>query len=114
MNIGSSGSGSNPSTASDMSVETRPKQVTVKHPESNKPKPTTKKTKPIQADLDVIKEFARCRDENIKVLDLSKSSITLIPPSVKDCTSLTEIYLYGEHKIMAFHLLYIFGYCFNS
>ena len=41
----------------------RPKVVTVKHPESNKPKPTVKKNKPIQADLDVAKEFARCKEE---------------------------------------------------
>jgi leucine-rich repeat protein SHOC2 len=37
--------------------------VTVKHPESNKPKPTVKKNKPIQADLDVAKEFSRCKEE---------------------------------------------------
>lgn len=41
----------------------RPKVVTVKHPESNKPKPTVKKNKPIQADLDVAKEFNRCKEE---------------------------------------------------
>ena len=41
----------------------RPKVVTVKHPESNKPKPTVKKNKPIQADLDVAKEFTRCKEE---------------------------------------------------
>jgi len=46
-----------------MPPETRPKMVTVKHPESNKPKPTTKKSKPIQADQDVIKALQRCRDE---------------------------------------------------
>ena len=39
--------------------------VTVKHPESNKPKPTIKKNKPIQADLDVAKEFTRCKEEGI-------------------------------------------------
>lgn len=83
-------------TSSDMPVESRPKQVFIKHPESNKPKPTAKKNKPIQADLDVLKEFIRCRDENIQILDLSKSSITLIPSTVRDCTSLTEFYLYGN------------------
>lgn len=47
-----------------MPPETRPKMVTVKHPESNKPKPTTKKiVKNIQADQDVIKALQRCRDE---------------------------------------------------
>jgi leucine-rich repeat protein SHOC2 len=54
---------------------TRPKVVTVKHPESNKPKPTVKKNKPIQADLDVAKEFIKCREEGSRRLDLSKSSV---------------------------------------
>ena len=46
----------------------RPKVVTVKHPESNKPKPTVKKNKPIQADLDVAKEFIRCKEEGEKLI----------------------------------------------
>ena len=54
----------------------KPKMVTVKHPESNKPKPTVKKIKPIQADLDVAKEFTKCREEGIQRLDLSKSSVS--------------------------------------
>ena len=56
----------------------KPKMVTVKHPESNKPKPTTKKNKPIQADLDVLKEFTKCKEEGITRLDLSKSSVSII------------------------------------
>lgn len=74
----------------------RPKVVTVKHPESNKPKPTVKKNKPIQADLDVTKEFLRCREEGFKRLDLSKSNITLLPATVRDLTHLSELYLYGN------------------
>lgn len=93
---GSSVAGGSSSSNSDMPAEIRPKMVTVKHPESNKPKPTTKKGKAIQADVDVIKEFQRCKEEGIQRLDLSKSSITIIPPSVKDCTSLIEFYLYGN------------------
>lgn len=85
------GSGSN-----DPVEVVRPKVVTVKHPESNKPKPTAKKGKALQADVDVTKELQRCRDENIKRLDLSKSSITIIPQSVKECTHLVEFYLYGN------------------
>ena len=42
-----------------MSDPPRPKMVTVKF-DQNKPKPTTKKTKPIQAEVDVGKEFNRC------------------------------------------------------
>lgn len=56
----------------------RPKMVTVKHPESNKPKPTVKKNKPIQADLDVAKEFTKCKDEQLHRLDLSKSSVSAL------------------------------------
>jgi len=60
-----------------MSESTRtPKTVTVKHPESNKLKPTAKKNKPIQADLDVAKEFIKCKDEGARRLDLSKSSVS--------------------------------------
>src|SRR5271156_628808 len=57
------------------SKDPKPKVVTVKHPESNKPKPTVKKNKPIQADLDVAKEFTKCKDEQLLRLDLSKSSV---------------------------------------
>ena len=75
----------------------RPKVVTVKHPESNKPKPTVKKSKqPIQADLDVTKEFVRCKDEGLTRLDLSKSNITHLPPTLRDLTHLSELYLYGN------------------
>lgn len=52
----------------------RPKVVTVKHPESNKPKPTVKKNKPIQADLDVAKEFNRCKEEGL--LSPSRNNIS--------------------------------------
>lgn len=52
----------------------RPKVVTVKHPESNKPKPTVKKNKPIQADLDVAKEFARCKEEGTVAMSTFSST----------------------------------------
>lgn len=65
----SGGSLAGPETSS------RCKTVTVKHPESNKPKPTTKKNKPIQADLDVTKEFTKCKEDGLQRLDLSKSSV---------------------------------------
>uniref|UniRef100_T1H3L8 Leucine-rich repeat protein soc-2 homolog n=1 Tax=Megaselia scalaris TaxID=36166 RepID=T1H3L8_MEGSC len=75
----------------------RPKVVTVKHPESNKAKPTIKKSKPIQADQDVIKCLQRCsEDDTIKRLDLAKSSITVVPSSIKECVHLTEVYLYSN------------------
>lgn len=74
------------------------KQVTVQTSSSNKPKPTTKKPNKQnkQADLDVAREFQRCIDNNEDRLDLSKQNITMIPPSVKDCTTLGELYLYSN------------------
>lgn len=60
-----------------MPPETRPKMVTVKHPESNKPKPTTKKiVKNIQADQDVIKALQRCRDEGKDKFPKNSSTIS--------------------------------------
>ena len=54
----------------------RPKVVTVKMAESNKAKPTsTKKARPVQSDIDLSKEFTRCREEGTKRLDLSKSNV---------------------------------------
>lgn len=41
----------------------RPKVVTVKHPESNKPKPTSKKGKPLQLDQTVLKALHNCKNE---------------------------------------------------
>lgn len=121
----SGGAGSGGESSSQEKVV---KVVTVKHPESNKLKPTAKKGKAIQvsksktggcpgetwptiilksipcssqpksfqADVDVTKELQRCREENIKRLDLSKSSITVIPQTIKECTHLCELYLYGN------------------
>lgn len=87
--------GSAASSSSNMPPQV--KQVTVKHPDSNKPKPTTKKpNKPLQADLDVAREFQRCIDNNEDRMDLSKQNITMIPASVKDCTALGELYLYSN------------------
>ncbi|KAL3248287.1 hypothetical protein MRX96_056551 [Rhipicephalus microplus] len=107
----------------------RPKQVTVTHPGTTKPKPTSKKKGSIQADLlyaqchsssqrimagvkfkmdewlnnlsnkvktDVSKELCRCRDQGATRLDLSKSSITVLPSSVRELSHLEEFYLYGN------------------
>ncbi|KAG8172535.1 hypothetical protein JTE90_024917 [Oedothorax gibbosus] len=74
----------------------RPKQVTITHPGTNKAKRTSKKKGSIQADLDVAKEFLRCKEEASTRLDLSKSSISILPSSVKELTHLTEFYLYGN------------------
>lgn len=76
----------------------RPKMVTVKHPESNKPKPTAKKSKPIQADLDVGKEFIKCKEEGIKRLDLSKSSVSLAKVTTSGCLIIKLCYLGLGHS----------------
>ncbi|KAG1667911.1 Leucine-rich repeat protein soc-2 [Nymphon striatum] len=77
----------------------RPKQVTVTQPGTNKAKPTSKKKGSIQADLDVSKEFSKCREDAAKTLDLTKSSITVLPSSVKELIHLEEFYLYGNKLI---------------
>lgn len=78
----------------------RPKQVTVTHPGTSKAKPTTTRKKhSLQADLDVEKEFQRCKDEGSTRLDLTKCSITSLPISVKDLSHLAEFYLY-QNKLV--------------
>ena len=91
----------------------RPKTVTVKVDE-NKPKPTTKKNKPIQADLDVAKEFLRCRDEGSHRLDLSKANVSVFRTLLL-CLSLILLsdasWLLGSAQminLLVFFVLYFF------
>jgi leucine-rich repeat protein SHOC2 len=58
-------------------ADIKPKTVTVSLPEKNKQYTTGKKNRPIQAELDVSKEFLKCRDDGCERLDLSKSSVSL-------------------------------------
>lgn len=72
------------------------KQVTVKL-DAKQSKPTnTKKNNKSQPDVDLNKEFIRARDEGITRLNLSKNNITIIPPSIKECSHLVELYIYGN------------------
>ena len=72
------------------------KQVTVKL-DAKQSKPTnTKKNNKSQPDVDLNKEFIRARDEGILRLNLSKNNITIIPPLIKECQHLVELYLYGN------------------
>lgn len=90
-------SGEDPST-SQPSV--RPKQVTITHPGTSKAKPaTTRKKHSLQADLDVDKEFQRCKEEQAERLDLTKCSLTTLPSSVKELTHMKEFYLY-QNKLV--------------
>lgn len=60
-----------------------------------RPNPATGARKK-SGNAEVAKELAKCRDENATRLDLSKRSIHLLPPSVKELTLLTELYLYSN------------------
>ena len=81
-------------------LSVRPKQVMIHHPGQAKAKPTTTRKKhSLQADLDVDKEFQRCRDEGATRLDLTKCSLTTLPASVKELTHLVEFYLY-QNKLV--------------
>lgn len=72
------------------------KKVTVKLGDAkNKPTNSKKNTKS-QPDVDLNKEFLRARDEGITRLNLSKNNITIVPPSIKECSHLVEVYLYGN------------------
>jgi leucine-rich repeat protein SHOC2 len=42
------------------------------------------------------REFAKCREENRTRLDLAKSNISYVPPSIRELTQLTELYLYSN------------------
>lgn len=49
------------SAANKRVVAAQARHVTVKHPESNKPKPTARRAKPHQAELDIGKELSKCK-----------------------------------------------------
>lgn len=73
------------------------KKVTVKLGDAKQTKPTnSKKNTKSQPDVDLNKEFLRARDEGISRLNLSKNNITIVPPSIKECSHLVELYLYGN------------------
>lgn len=77
------------------------KKVTVKLGDAKQTKPTnSKKNTKSQPDVDLNKEFLKARDEGISRLNLSKNNITIVPPSIKECSHLVELYLYGN-KISA-------------
>lgn len=87
-----------PASVGDSSVKV--KSVTIKHPGEKKPhKPPRVSKHPLQADLDVDKEFQRCKDEASTRLDLTKCSLTTLPTSVKELTHLVEFYLYQNKLI---------------
>ena len=46
--------------------------------------------------VDVHREIARCKEDNITWLNLSKSNVSSVPPSIKELTQLTELYLYSN------------------
>ncbi|QQP39192.1 Uncharacterized protein FKW44_019990, partial [Caligus rogercresseyi] len=48
------------------------------------------------SNLDLNRELGKCKEEERNRLDLSKWNITLLPPSLKELTSLNELYLYSN------------------
>ncbi|GAV09646.1 hypothetical protein RvY_19150 [Ramazzottius varieornatus] len=73
------------------------RKVMLTLPDDSKPKPSTAKSKKsAQPAQDAFKEIARCKEEKLIRLDLTKSNITSVPPSIKELGHLTELYLYGN------------------
>lgn len=72
----------------------KPKQVFVKETDNSRPKPTSRKKYSAQSGNDAEKLIQNCIQDGSKRLDLTKGSLTVLPPSVKDLTHLTEFYLY--------------------
>lgn len=63
-------------------------------PGQNKPKPAITRKKPSQSGLDVEKRIQKCKEENSKRFDLTKSNLSALPVSIRDLTQITECYLY--------------------
>ncbi|KAJ8299232.1 hypothetical protein KUTeg_023292 [Tegillarca granosa] len=90
--------GEKKSSCGNIAVDPKqPKTVMITQPGQKTPKPTiSSKKSAVKSDVDVTKEFKKCKEEDRKRLDLSKSQITVIPQSVKELTQLQEFYLYGN------------------
>ncbi|XP_060593195.1 leucine-rich repeat protein soc-2 homolog [Ruditapes philippinarum] len=71
------------------------KSVVLQMPGQRQPKQIRNRN-PLKADLDVGKVFKKCKEDQSTRLDLSKSQITVIPPTVKELVHLKELYLYGN------------------
>ena len=56
----------------------------------------TSKKKPMNTTLDLPREFAKCKEEGLTRLDLAKSNISLVPASIRELTTLRELYLYSN------------------
>ena len=48
------------------------------------------------ANLDLAREFSKCKENCSKGLDLSRSNISVIPSTIKDLSHLVELYLYSN------------------
>uniref|UniRef100_A0A8C4QHQ8 Disease resistance R13L4/SHOC-2-like LRR domain-containing protein n=1 Tax=Eptatretus burgeri TaxID=7764 RepID=A0A8C4QHQ8_EPTBU len=59
-------------------------------------RPNSQMTRKKPSNMEVMKELAKCKEQNSTRLDLAKRSITALPPSIKELTQLTELYLYGN------------------
>ena len=70
------------------------KKVTVQVGEKYKGTGQSSKKRIPSANLDLPRSFLTCKEEGAVRLDLSKSGVSALPPSVRDLTHLTELYLY--------------------
>ena len=50
----------------------------------------------VTTSLDLPRQFSKCKEDNKRVLDLSKSNISQLPASIKELTQLTELYIYSN------------------
>merc|ERR1711962_803683 len=89
------GSGSISSQRPSQSAEAEGKRVQVQM-ENGKWKEAPKKKRNPSANLDVPRAFLCNREEGQKTLDLSKSNISSLPPTLKELSHLTELYLYSN------------------
>merc|ERR1719239_1681713 len=89
------GSGSTSSQRQSQQAEAEGKRVQVQM-ENGKWKEAPKKKRNPSANLDVPRAFLCNREEGQKTLDLSKSNISSLPPTLKELSHLTELYLYSN------------------
>lgn len=69
-------------------------------PGQAKAKPASRKKPFVSSSIDIEKKLSKCREENAKSLDLTKSNLTSLPISIRDLTNLTELYLY-QNKLVS-------------
>jgi len=93
--LGSSSARPSISTVTDdpVSRSSQSRHVMVLPPDQSKPKPTGSRRQTVNAS-DIGKTIQKCKDEAVERLDVSRSQLTMLPPSIRELTNLRELYLY--------------------